>query len=162
MANYSDDFKAGVLALLQGAGYPDNKFAVGEVHRHMKAQGNSISRKTIKRWADGEHIPNVQMDNVVRYKKDMGTALETLFWKLYEHALGDETVDQLKGAQAYTAMGIVLDKYRLVEGLPTEVVQVIMPAVEALRRAGKDPVQVFQEMEKQANALADGSNQYSQ
>lgn len=157
MANYSDEFKAGVLALLHGAGYPDNKYAVGEVHRHMKAQGSDVSSKTIKRWAQGKHIANVQPDKVVQNKRDMGTALQELFWKLYEHALGDETIDQLKGAQAYTAMAIVLDKYRLVEGLPSEIVQVIMPAVQALQRAGKDPIEIFREMERQANEIADNA-----
>ena len=163
MAKYSDDFKAGVLAMLQGAGYPENEYAIGEVYRHMKTQGSSVSKDSIRRWAEGKHVNATVDGKVATHKKDMGTALESLFWKLYEHALGDETIDQLKGAQAYTAMGIVLDKYRLVQGLPTEIVQVIMPAVQALERAGKNPVEVFKEIERQANEIADnGSSEYTQ
>jgi hypothetical protein len=166
VARYSDEFRIGVLALLQGAGHPHNEHAVSEVYEHLKNKGSNITRRTILRWASGENVSHVPMDKVqdivVQQKEDMGEALRILFWKLYEHALGDETIDQLKGAQAYTAMGIVLDKYRLVQGLPTEVVQVIMPAVEALKRAGKDPVEVFKQIEQQANAIADGNSQYAQ
>ena len=106
--------------MLHGAGYPENKYAFSEVREHFHSQGMNVSDNSLRRWAVGKNINGDAIAKVGEHKRDMGAAMQDLFWDLIEHVSGDKTIDELKGVQAFTAMAIVFDKLRLLEGKSTE------------------------------------------
>jgi hypothetical protein len=80
--------------------------------------------------------------------------LRKLFFKLIDHALDEDVIDEMTGQQAVTSMGIVFDKIRLLMGLPTQIVAMMPQVVDAIERTGQKPEHVFQRLIDRANERA--------
>lgn len=151
MAKYSDKFKASAVVTLQGAGYPDNPHKLKEI-----ASSLNVPVRTLRRWYKSE--VGAPSDKIVQQeKRDMSNELRKLFFKLIDHALDDDVIDEMSGQQAVTSMGIVFDKMRLLMGLPTQIVGIMPEVVSALERAGENPEEVFKRLIERANARADAN-----
>jgi DNA-binding transcriptional MerR regulator len=149
MAKYDDKFKASAVITLQGAGYPDNPYKLKEVAKQLR-----VPHRTLRRWFNNETgAPSARI--VTQEKRDMSEDLRKLFFKLIDHALDEDTIDEMTGQQAITSMGIVFDKMRLLMGLPTQIVGIMPEVVSALERAGENPEEVFKRLIERANHRAE-------
>ncbi len=107
---YSDDDRANALAALAANG--------GNLSQTARQLG--IPKGTLLAWRDGAAHPEA-VENSTPKKADMAAALKELAWDLLGD-LGDQARRQGAGlAQTATALGIVLDKARLLEGKPTQI-----------------------------------------
>lgn len=105
---YSDEERAAALAALAANG--------GNVGRTARELG--IAETTVRHWATGDRHPEAaQMGE--RKKQDMATALEGVAWKLLRSL--PKKVAKAPLNQAATAMGIAIDKARLLRGEPTQI-----------------------------------------
>lgn len=154
MGKYSDDYRASAVTMLKSEGYPDDVYALGRVHEYLKSKKPYPAKTTLKNWFDGvsNPPPSKNLDNK---KRDMTHELRELVWKLIDHAGDKDTVSEMSGQQAITSIGILIDKIRLLMGLPTQIVGIIPDVMSALERAGEDPEQVFNRLIETANKRAD-------
>lgn len=135
MARYTEDFKASVVAMIRGAGWPDNEYAIMEVHGHLKGK---VHRRTLLRWVkNGYGAPPV---HVVHYKKkELADLLEDAAYQFVGHATSEDVVEEMSGQQAMTSAAIAIDKMRLLRNLPTEIIgylPVVSDALRAMQDAG--------------------------
>lgn len=120
MGKFDDNYRAGVVVMLQTEGYPHDEFALGRVHNYLKQKAPYPTKTTISNWFHG--TKNAPPSKIVDDKKaDMVQALQSLTWKLVEHANADSTVSEMSGQQAITSIGILIDKTRLLLEKPTEI-----------------------------------------
>lgn len=113
---YDDKFRASAVVMLEAAGYPDNKFKLEEVAKHL-----DVPSRTLRRWYNREH--GAPPDDVVtEQKKDLAARLEDLAHKLIDAAFDDLKDTDANLQQIHTSLGIVLDKRQLLIGKPTEIV----------------------------------------
>lgn len=148
MARYSDEFRAQVIALLDGANYYENKTkAVTEVYKYLQGK---VPMRTLYRWGNRENRP-APAKLVTEKKGNMADALEALTWALVEHAAQPDTIDDMSGREAATSIGIYIDKMRLLRGLPTEIIEVLPGFVDALAAMGKDPKEFMNRVIERAN-----------
>lgn len=120
MGKFDDEYRAGVVVMLQAEGYPDNPNALGKVHNYLKQKSPYPTKTTISNWFHG--VKNAPPSKKVDDKKDdMVAALKALTWKLIEHANKDDTISDMSGQQAITSAGILIDKTRLLLEKPTEI-----------------------------------------
>ena len=111
--HYSDDDKAVALAYLRAAGYPDRDGALTDAARHT-----GISGQQLRRWFRGENSP--PNDNIVTQKEfELHTALSAELEHILD-AMGNVREDASYKDLA-TALGIITDKVRLLEGKPTAI-----------------------------------------
>lgn len=150
MSKFDDEYRAGVVVMLQSEGYPDDEFALGRVHQYLKQKAPYPTKTTISNWFHG--VKNPPPSKKVDDKKgDMVEALQGLTWKLIEHAGKDETVTEMTGQQAITSIGILIDKVRLLTGLPTEIISILPDFVTAIERAGDSPENVMRRLIERSN-----------
>lgn len=124
---YTPEFKAGCIALLIGAGYPSDVYALKRVADRTGATSRSLRRWWAK-YGDGPAAENqahneALMSQLVTEKKleikellgeiVLGFAVEVKT-RIDEDDLADATLPQLM-----TALGIGIDKHQLVTGKPT-------------------------------------------
>ena len=107
---YSDEERAQALTALRANG--------GNAGKTARQLG--IPPTTLCQWKRGERHPEAaQLSN--GKTRDMAAALEAVAWQILE-AL-PEKVPAAPLAQAATAMGIAIDKARLLRELPTEITE---------------------------------------
>lgn len=134
---YDDEYRAGAIAMLHAAGYPDTTGALTRVANELH-----VPDRTLSRWFNGEN--NSPPDKLVNIKKgDMANALEEVAWKLLDSMADSEAIADAPLQQRATAYGIAVDKMRLLRGLPTEIVALIPDVVNALQSMGQSPAEVF-------------------
>lgn len=113
---YDDKFRASAVVMLEAAGYPDNKYKLEEIAKHL-----NVPSRTLRRWFNREH--GAPPDNlVIEVKKDLAARLEDLAHKLIDAAFSDLEDTDANLQQINTSLGIVLDKRQLLIGKPTEIV----------------------------------------
>lgn len=116
---YSDDDRAAALAALAANG--------GNVARTAARLG--IPVKTLANWARGDRHPEAAQLGE-RKKGDMAAALEAVAWQILDalpHKIGKAPLNQ-----AAVALGIAIDKARLLRGEPTEIRRDDLPGLDAL------------------------------
>lgn len=134
---YDDKFKAGCVAMLTAAGYPDNVFKLKEVARHV-----DVPHRTLRRWYKQESgAPAPEL--VTQQKRELADVFETIAFKYLEHALDDDVVSESSGKDAVVTAATAVDKMRLLRGLPTEIVQLLPDVVAAIESLGMTPSDVF-------------------
>lgn len=104
---YSDEERANAVAALAAN--------AGNVSRTAAQLG--IPAKTLENWAKGSAHPEAA-DNGEQKKAGMAAALDEIAWKLLgaiEGKIGDASL-----SHTATAMGIAIDKARLLRGEPTK------------------------------------------
>jgi transposase-like protein len=107
---YSDEERANALAALAANG--------GNVNR--TASQLRIPAKTLENWQKGSCHPEAA-ENGERKKGPMADALEAVAWKLLDSI--PEKIARAPLNQTATALGIALDKARLLRGEPTNITQ---------------------------------------
>lgn len=107
---YSDEDRAEALAALAAN--------AGNVERTAAALG--IPRTTLLHWAAGTRHPEASQMGQEK-KGDMAAALEAVAWKLLDAIPGK--IDDAPLNQTSVAMGIAIDKARLLRNQPTEITQ---------------------------------------
>ncbi len=109
---YDDKFRAGAIALLEAAGWPDTLGAMTRTATHLK-----IPTRTLSRWAHGENNPAPD-ELVIEKKLDLTDALRGEI----DAALG--AMGTVRADASYrdlgTVVGILTDKLQLLTGEPTE------------------------------------------
>jgi hypothetical protein len=154
MGKFSDSYRASAVVMLQSEGYPDDPFAVGRVHEYLKQSSPCPTKTSLKNWFVGASNPPPSkiLDDK---KRDMADEFKELIWLLVDHAKTPDTISDMSGQQAITSVGILVDKMRLLMGLPTQIVGIIPDVVTALERAGENPELVFKRLIETANKRAD-------
>lgn len=112
---YDDQFRASAVVMLRSQGYPEMAGALSIVAKHLKVPASTLSR-----WYKGTSNPPPA--NIVNTKKK---DLRTLYLdEIYEimNVLPDKREDASYGTLA-SAQGIFFDKIRLLDGLPTEIIE---------------------------------------
>jgi hypothetical protein len=148
MPRYTEKFKAGAVAMLQGAGYPNNVFKLQTVADELK-----IPVRTLRRWymkESGAPIPEF----VQAQKEDLADIFENVARKMLAYAGEDDVIEAMSGNAAVTSAAISVDKMRLLRNLPTEIIQIVPQLVFALEQAGLDPVLTFERMLQKAHEQA--------
>jgi lambda repressor-like predicted transcriptional regulator len=138
---YSNDEKAEILAALDANG--------GNLKRTARETGLPIN--TLRRWRDGQGINEevIQLRPQKRgiladmYEDEINAIFVTLPTKREE-----ATYQQLA-----TAAGIFTDKMRLLRDLPTEIIGILPAFLAALKDAGLDAAQVFNDLISEAAQL---------
>jgi hypothetical protein len=137
--SYSEADKAAALAMLDANG--------GNLKKTATAMG--IPQTTLRQWRDGEHVN----DDVAKKRDIKNGTLSDLFEQVtrayLSRALDDDAIKDTRGKDAVIAAATSLDKLRLLQGLPTEIIEII-PSVqqifELLQARGQDPAAVFNAM----------------
>lgn len=157
MSKFDDEYRAGVVVMLEAEGYPDNPYAIGKVYDYLRQKSPYPSKTSLKNWFDGTKAapPSKKVDEK---KSDMLGSLNEWAWALMEHGKNPETVSEMTGQQAATSFGIILDKIRLLQGLPTQIVAVLPEFVSAMQQVGEDPETILRRMIERAKQKADASN----
>ena len=147
---YSDEFRATAIAALFAEGYPDKPGALSKVSKAF-----NLHVKTLSRWASGENNP--PFDNDVNRKKiELADLLETEIYAVVD--LLPEKRTRASYSQLTMALAVLIDKMRLLRGLPTEIVQMLPDLVQAIERHGMKPSDIFHAMLERLNAEAVRAN----
>lgn len=135
---YTDKFRASAIVMLEAAGYPQRIGALTEVSRKL-----NVPLPTLTRWYTRQQSPPPN-ELVISTRVNMADELEAIVWKMMHHVKRDDVIDEMGGRETSQSIGVLIDKMRLLRGLPTEIVAVIPDVVQALQSMGQDPVSVFQ------------------
>lgn len=137
---YDEKFKAGAVVMLESQGYPDNVYKLQEVADHL-----GVPSRTLRRWWVGDKGAPAG-ESVQQEKRELADLFEDAARTYLRHAVQDDVVDEVSGNASMTAAAIAVDKMQLLRGLPTEIVSMIPDVVRALKAAGYDPAQVFNDL----------------
>jgi transposase-like protein len=147
---YDDQFRASAVVMLKAQGYPKMKGALHIVASHLK-----VPDRTLSRWFNGEQNP--PPDQLVSEKTfDMREAIQAELASIVKDmptARADASYSQLG-----TVFGILFDKARLLDNLPTEIVRVIPDLLQALEDIDLDAAGVFNDMLAKAKAERERMN----
>ena len=155
MPRYSDEYKAEAIAALTAENYPEDEYALQRVVQSLPAyESNTPSRKTVKRWFDGQQ-GTPPRKNVQQKKGDMADKMEELAWKFMNRASDWKAIAEMDPKSAMTAAGIAIDKMRLLKGLPTQIIGIMPQLVTALESIGENPYEVFERMIQLAHEKAE-------
>ena len=162
---YSDEFKASAIAIMRRCGgiTAEAKQMIAEMnggkcpsvsslHSWLKSQemaengGVSVPAKKTKKPAEKKK-KRLQAAVPVATIEAAEERLDTLFGdvakKYLKHALKPEVVGATRGKEAVTAAAVALDKLRLIQGLPTEIIGVIPTILSACQSRGIDASALF-------------------
>lgn len=129
---YTDEFRAGAIAWLEGAGYPDTPGALERVAGQL-----NVPTRTLRRWWTGESNP--VPDNIVTLKKqELADVVKAEVYGILE-AMG-KTRAEASYKELATAGGIMIDKLQLLQGKPTERTEVIETWLNGLPQSEYDDV----------------------
>jgi hypothetical protein len=119
---YTDNFKAGVVLMLEAEGYPENASALEKVAHHVKVPGRTVSR-----WFKGES--GAPSDNLVEQKK---TGLVDLFENELRAAFlaMNNVRDDASYRDLATSAGIFTDKIQILSNRPTVRIEADLSASE--------------------------------
>lgn len=134
---YSDKFRAGIVAMLQSEGYPQTKGALARVSAYCH-----VPSMTISRWFKAEQNPPPN-ELVTEKKEELADLFENVARVYVRHAVTPDVVEQVAGQAAVTAAAIAVDKMQLLRGLPTEIIGMLPEVLAALNALGQDPKDVF-------------------
>lgn len=141
---YDDQFRASAVLMLKSQGYPEMEGALTAVAKHLK-----VPAMTLSRWFKGTNNP--PPNNIVI---DKTRDLRAMFLgEIYEifNELPQKRPDASYGSLV-TASAIYFDKIRLIDGLPTEILQVTSQLLEAFKVLDWDAAAIFNDMLVKAKA----------
>lgn len=117
-----------------------------------------LNSSTIYRWfpAQLQKIKNAEtvlpdetpytLELQVKASKTLDMQFEELAHKYLERAIEKDAMLKMTGRDFVMAAAVAVDKMRLLRDLPTEIVQVLPPLIEAMKQAGMNPATAFNEM----------------
>lgn len=158
MSKFDDSYRAGAVVMLQSEGYPENAYAIGKVYDYLRQKSPYPSKTSLKNWFDGTKAapPSKIVDEK---KRDMLVSLNEWAWTIMEHGKNPDTVAEMSGQQAATSFGILIDKIRLLQGLPTEIVSIMPAFVSTMQQVGEDPETILRRMIERAKQRIDNNGQ---
>lgn len=133
---FSDNDKATALAALDANG--------GNVYKTARELG--IGRTTLEGWAKGRGVNHAMPELRQVKKRELADKLELVAHRYTNHLLMKSTVTETSAKDSAITVGTAIDKMRLLRGLPTEIVAVLPPLVQAIKDAGLEPSDVFNAM----------------
>ncbi len=135
---YTDDFRATAVAAAIAAGYPSIKGAL--LHT---AQALKISHQLLRNWITAQQNPPPQ--ELLQVKKaDLRSLMQSEVVAILgamPTKRGDATYSQLA-----TAYGILFDKIRLLDGLPTEILGMLPELMNAIGRRHMDATEIVRNL----------------
>lgn len=144
---YTDEFRAKAVATAIAEGYPQKKGALSQAARQL-----GIKHQLLRNWVIGSQNPPPQ--EMLHEKR---VELRDLLQAEMESIM--ESMQMKRATASYNALGLVFgilfDKARLMDDLPTQIVAVIPELVDTIKRKGYDPVAALQTMKTQFAALPD-------
>lgn len=145
---YTDDERGMAIAMLQANGYPD---VPGSLQHTANSTGIPVPTlldwHTGNRWVDSE----VQAEN----KRSLSAMYREIAEKYAERTLADDNIQRANGRDAITVSAIAVDKMRLLEGLPTQIVSIMPDVIGALNALGQDAQQALLRIIARAEEQAD-------
>lgn len=113
---YDDKFRASAVIMLEAQGYPDKKGSLTSVAKHLK-----MPATTLRNWYHSQHNP---APSELRYEKKGD--LIALLKSEVQQALAsmDNVRDEATYQQLTVGIGIMLDKLQILEGNPTQIIDV--------------------------------------
>jgi transposase-like protein len=151
--NYTDEFRASCVLMLEAAGYPDRKGALAHVSKEV-----NVPSMTLRRWFTGQQNPPPNQ-LVSKNRIPLADKLESVAHQYIDHASNPDVVDEMDGKGAMTAAAIAIDKMRLLRGLPTEIVQIMPEVLEAIDILGLTPAAVFERLIRRAKKVKEQQGQ---
>ncbi|KAB2865836.1 MAG: hypothetical protein K8L91_07885 [Anaerolineae bacterium] len=154
---YSVDEKAKGIAIMRQFG----GMTVEAIREIEAALGRKPSKSTLSAWLNlaiepsdrtEPNMPNrserikkamVTEGDIQAAQAELAEKFRLAAHKYLDHALKENVVEDTKGPQAITASAVAVDKMRLLQGLPTEILEVIPSFMQKAQRAGKDPLQIL-------------------
>lgn len=129
MTRYTDEFRAGTVLLLEGAGYPDRKGALAEVALNV-----GVPAMTISRWFRASQNPP---PNKMVTEKRL-ELIEVIRNEIYAVA-GDfsEARPDADYKTLVTGFAILVDKLQLLDGKATERTEIVDDRLTDDERANK-------------------------
>lgn len=121
------------------------------------ALGRKPSKSTLSAWLnlsiepDNRTEPNrtepikkntpiiIKESDVQAAQVELAEKFKTAANKYLDHAIKPDIIEDTKGPQAITAAAVAVDKMRLLQGLPTEIIDILPTFLQKMQRAGKDP-----------------------
>ena len=135
---YDDKFRASAVVMLKSQGYPEMKGSLTFVAKHLH-----VPLRTLSRWFNGENNPPPDID-VNEKTFDMRAALQAEL----EAIIGAMPTARIDASysQLGTVLGIVFDKMRLLDGLPTEIKQMLPGLAKAYEKHGEKASEAFERL----------------
>lgn len=170
---YTAEQKAMALAIVESHGGEITAGALDEVRAMLELP--KLAKSTVWSWVkagvggvgSGKIEPNRTANKIEPEKKDqrqptpemvsearisLDRYFEKLAYKLLQHAERDEVIGEMDGKQAITAAAIAVDKMRLLQGLPTEIIGVLPGIIESANLLGLNAGQLLVQMKQRLDA----------
>lgn len=142
---YTDEERAMLVVMLQSQGYTGDVTTNKPGALQSVVEYSGVPERTLRRWFHGASNP--PPDNLVRNKKgELSDELEDIVWLMTGTLKSEEVIGEMSGKDIATSIGILVDKIRLLRGLPTEIVQVLPGIVGALNDLKISPADYFNAM----------------
>lgn len=153
---YSDLQKAIAKEVLERNGWVLTTGALKDIR--MALNKPKLNSSTIYRWfpAQLQKIKNEEtllpdvtpytLELQVKASKALDMQFEELAHKYLERAIAESAMAKMSGRDFVMAAAVAVDKMRLLRDLPTEIVVVLPPLIEAIKQAGMSPTDVFNVM----------------
>lgn len=127
--SYDDKFRASAVVMLEAAGYPSKKGALMQVAGHI-----GVPHPTLSRWFNAQRNPPPN-DVVQEKRQELSLRLEDLAHKLVDMAcrIADNADTDTSIQQVATSVGIVVDKWQLLKGKPTDRHEIVDNSTRAER-----------------------------
>jgi transposase-like protein len=148
---YTDDFRAKAVAACIAAGYPEKEGALSRTARQFE-----ISHQLLRGWVTATQNPPPQ--GVLQEKKaDLRAMLDDEIHSILGELPGKRPAASYMSLA--TALGIFVDKTRLLGNLPTEIIGVTGDFAVLASQKGIDPVKALQDymlvLSRRPDATAD-------
>lgn len=153
---YTREEKAKGIAIMRQLG----GMTVEAIREIEAALGRKPSKSTLSAWfnltiePDSRTEPNptnrtepvkkneptvIRESDVQAAQVELAEKFKAVANKYLDHALKDAVIEDTKGPQAVTASAVAVDKMRLLQGFPTEIIEILPTFLQKMQRAGKDP-----------------------
>ncbi len=150
---YTDEQRASLVAMLTSEGYTGNIKTNRRGALKKVATYSGVNERVLRYWFKGEINPPPA--NIVRQKKrSLSDKYKQIADEYTDILLDKERQAEASVRDASVVAGTAVDKYRLLEGLPTEIIGVIPGVVQALQDAGHDPVKILTDLQERAQLIA--------
>jgi len=116
--SYDDEFRAGALIMLSGAGYPNTVGALQRVADHLR-----VPTRTLRRWYIGQQNPPPDK-MVATLKRGLVDILDNIISGVaveVERRIENDEIADVSLPHLMTAFGIAVDKKQLLTGQPTAI-----------------------------------------
>lgn len=126
---YSDKQRAQAIRLVEGNDGVIDHDTLASVR--MLLNSPSLPYKTVQRWVNDKNVNGEKIPD--RYDTDpLDVLFEGVARTYIRHAETDQAKERTSGAQAMTAAAIAVDKMRLLQGLPTEIIAIAPTLTELI------------------------------